>query len=47
MERDEGHHHMFRKTLEGVTQLVTRMSHGGDDIDVGLAKLMPISAACS
>lgn len=40
MERDENHHHMFRKTVEGVTQLVTRMSHGGKEIDAGLGKLM-------
>ena len=40
MERDENHHHMFRKTLEGVTHLVTRISHGGDEIDDGLGHLM-------
>ena len=40
MERDENHHHMFRKTLEGVTQLVTRLSHSGGEIDDGLAKMM-------
>ena len=40
MERDESHHTMFRKTLQGVTHLVTRISHGSRDIDDGLAKLM-------
>lgn len=40
MERDENHHHMFRKTLEGVTHLVTRISHGSKEIDDGLAELM-------
>ena len=40
MERDEKHHHMYRKTLEGVTHLVTRMSHGGGAIDNSLGKLM-------
>ena len=40
MERDESHHHMFRKTLEGVTHLVTRISHSAREIDDGLGKLM-------
>lgn len=40
MERDESHHTMFRKTVDGVTRLVTRISHGADEIDDGLAKLM-------
>lgn len=40
MERDESHHHMYRKQLEGVTQLVTRISHGAREIDDGLARLM-------
>lgn len=40
MERDENHHHMFRMTLEGVTHLVTRISHGANEIDDGLGKLM-------
>ena len=40
MERDESHHAMFRKRLEGVTHLVTRMSHGAREIDDGLGKLM-------
>lgn len=41
MERDENHHHMYRKTLEGVTHLVTRISHGsGGEIGDGLGGLM-------
>jgi hypothetical protein len=40
MERDENHHHMFRKTLEGVTHLVTRTSHAGYDIDDNLGRRM-------
>ncbi len=40
MELDESHHHMYRKNLEGVTHLVTRVSHSSRDIDDGLAKLM-------
>lgn len=40
MERDETHHSMFRKTIEGVTHLVTRVSHGAREIDDGLGKLM-------
>lgn len=40
MERDESHHTMFRKTIEGVTHLVTRISHSSKEIDDGLAKLM-------
>ena len=40
MERDESHHHMFRKTIEGVTHLVTRTSHGMAEIHDGLAKRM-------
>lgn len=40
MERDEAHHHMFRKEIDGVTALVTRMSHSGGDIDDGLGKMM-------
>lgn len=40
MVQDENHHHMYRKTLGGVTTLVTRMSHGGNDIGDDLAKLM-------
>lgn len=40
MERDDTHHHMFRKTVEGVTRIVTRISHGATEIDDGLGKLM-------
>lgn len=40
MERDENHHHMFRKQVGGVTTLVTRISHGVKDIDDGLGRLM-------
>lgn len=40
MERDESHHHMFRKSLEGVTHLVTRISHDAREIDDGLGHLM-------
>ena len=31
---------MFRKTIEGVTTLVNRISHSGNTIDDGLGKLM-------
>lgn len=40
MERDEAHHHMFRKTFGGVTTLVTRLSHSGGEVDDGLGKMM-------
>jgi hypothetical protein len=40
MVRDESHHHMYRKTLEGVTHLVTRISHSAKEIDDHLGKLM-------
>ena len=40
MKRDESHHHMFRKTLEGVTHLVTRISHDESVIDDYLGHLM-------
>src|SRR3954454_15818157 len=41
MDRDENHHHMYRKTLDGVTHLVTRISHGsGGEINDTLGKLM-------
>ena len=39
MEHDS-HHHMFRKTLGGVTHLVTRLSHSGGDVNDRLGKLM-------
>jgi hypothetical protein len=41
MERDESHHVMFRKTVEGVTHLVTRVSQGRrGEVNDSLAKLM-------
>ena len=40
MAQDEKHHHMFRKSLEGVTHLVTRISHSAKEIDDGLGKRM-------
>ena len=40
MVRDENHHHMFRKSVNGVTTLITRISHGSNEIDEGLGKLM-------
>lgn len=40
MEQDETHHHMFRKRLEGVTHLVTRISHDTREIDDHLGHLM-------
>ena len=40
MEQDENHHEMYRKTIEGVTHLVTRISHSRRQIDDGLGKLM-------
>lgn len=40
MEVTESHHHMFRKRLEGVTHLVTRISHGTTEINDSLGKLM-------
>ena len=40
MQPDETHHHMFRKTLEGTTHLVTRISHDTREIDNHLGRLM-------
>ncbi len=40
MQRDENHHHMFRLSIDGVAMLVTRMSHGSNEIDNSLGKLM-------
>ena len=40
MERDEGHHVMFKKSIAGVTTLVTRISHGATEIGDTLGKLM-------
>ena len=40
MTRDENHHTMFRKNVDGALRLVTRISHGGREINDTLAKLM-------
>ena len=40
MDRDENHHHMFRKEIDGVTQLVTRISHAKGEVNNHLGKLM-------
>jgi hypothetical protein len=40
MVQDESHHHMFRKTIGGVTTLVTRMSLDDREINDTLAVLM-------
>jgi len=41
MRRDrDGHHVMYRLELQGVMTLVTRISHGADEIDNHLAGLM-------
>lgn len=40
MERDESHHHMFSKKIDGVTHLVTRVSHGSKEINDHLGGLM-------
>lgn len=40
MTRDNNHHKMFRKTVDGVTTLITRVSHGGKLIGGDLVKLM-------
>ena len=40
MKPDENHHHMLRKKIDGVTHVVTRISHSAKDIDDGIAKLM-------
>jgi hypothetical protein len=40
MERDEKHQHMFRKQVDGVTTLVTRISHNAREINDGLGALM-------
>jgi hypothetical protein len=42
MEPDENHHHMFRKRVDGVTHLVTRVSHGSKKGEIGdtIGKLM-------
>lgn len=38
--QDEKHHHMFHKEVEGVTHLITRISHGAQEINDSLAKAM-------
>ena len=40
MVPSENHHHMFRKKIDGVTTLVTRMSHDNKEITRDLALLM-------
>jgi hypothetical protein len=40
MEEDQTHHHMFRKTIDGTTHLVTRISHNAREIDDHLGTLM-------
>jgi hypothetical protein len=40
MVSDESHHHMLRLHVDGVTTLVTRLSHGRYEVDDHLAKLM-------
>lgn len=36
----DSHHHMFRRTVDGVTQLVTRLSHGEKEVTERTARLM-------
>lgn len=40
MVSGENHHHMFRKNVDGVTTLVTRISHSSKEINEHLAGLM-------
>ena len=40
MVPDESHHTMYRKSIDGVTTLVTRISHGADTIGDDLGKRM-------
>lgn len=40
MEQDASHHHMFRRTIDGTTHLVTRISHGTREIDDHIGTLM-------
>lgn len=37
---DENHHTMYRKSLDGVTTLVTRISHSATDVGDSLGSLM-------
>lgn len=40
MRPDENHHTMLRMSVDGVTHLVTRISHGSREIDNYLGSLM-------
>ena len=40
MEQNQKHHEMYRKTIERVTHLVTRISHNNKPIDDTLGLLM-------
>ena len=40
MVQDQKHHEMYRKTIEGVTHLVTRISHNSKPINDTLGSLM-------
>jgi hypothetical protein len=40
MDCDDGHHHMYRKTVDGVTHMVTRISHNAHEINDDLGKRM-------
>ena|SRR5215203_4142900 len=40
MAQDQNHHEMYRKRIEGVTHLVTRISHNSKPINDTLGKLM-------
>jgi len=40
MQSHESHHTMFRMTIDGVTTLVTRISHGSDEIGDDLGNRM-------
>ena len=40
MTLKQGHHKMFRKKIDGVTTVVTRISHGTKDVPTSLGKLM-------
>jgi hypothetical protein len=45
MEQDENHDHMFRKSVDGATHLVTRTSHGAKEIGDELGKRMASQCA--
>lgn len=40
MSVDQNHHTMYRKSVDGVTTLVTRISHGSTEIGDSLGKRM-------